>query len=78
MTDSAFQKLLLRLAKANAKYKELLEQAEEEYNDRYGCFPSDHDNDQWIDSFCTGTGYMTVEEVKSSAKTHNETKSRFR
>lgn len=68
MTDKKFQKLLDDLAKANTKYKEKLNEAEEEYKSRFGEYPSAWDDDAWIDTFHIGCGRMTVEQVTKYAK----------
>lgn len=70
MTDNKFQDLLNELSKANAKYKRLLKEAEDELERRYRAHPSDIDNDQWIDIFHQGCGTMTVKEVDESMKLH--------
>lgn len=66
MTDKAFQKLLNDLTKANARYKSLLRDAEDEIEARFGVCPSDVDNDSWIDVFHVGVGSMTVKQVTES------------
>jgi hypothetical protein len=65
MTNNQFNKLLLRLANANSKYKKLLEEAEDEFKRRYGNFPSDIDFDSWIDSYHVATGFMSAEEIEN-------------
>lgn len=70
MQDTAFQKLLDDLAVANYKYKKLLAKAEEEYKRRYGSYPPEIDDDQWIDTFHVGCGKMTVEACKKHAESH--------
>lgn len=68
MNDSRFQQRLNALAKANQKYKALLDECEQEYFDRFGFYPSDFDDDDWIDCFHVGTGERTVERVKEAAE----------
>ena len=54
MRDYQLKQLLWRLEKARAKYFQLLHQAEDEYERRYGKNPSDVDDDLWIDSYHCG------------------------
>lgn len=71
MKDKQFQRLIERVADAYNRYKPLLDKAEAEYERRYGCNPSDHDNDAWIDSLhgaCGAASAMTVEEVEQTAR----------
>jgi len=64
MTNNAFNKLLLRLSKANEKYKKLLIEAENEFKKRYGDFPSNIDFDSWIDIYHTGIGFLSAEKIE--------------
>ena len=71
MTDPQFEKLLARTAKAQRKYNSLLILCEQEYERRYGSYPSDVDDDSWIDSLHGAGGManeLTVEEVDKGAK----------
>lgn len=72
MSDKELSGLLRRLATANAKYKELLEEAEQEITERYGVSPSDVDNDEWIDAYHVGTGRMSLQEVDQSMKMYKK------
>ena len=64
MTNKNFNKLLNRVASANAKYKKLLDEAENEFIRRYGNHPSDIDFDSWIDIYHIGNGgILTAEEI---------------
>lgn len=63
MTDTQYQKLLNRLSKSHRKYLNLLEQAENEYERRFGYNPSDVDDDYWIDSFHQTCSGASVENV---------------
>ena len=74
MTNKSYNKLLLKLASANRRYKKLLEQAEEEFKKRYGNYPSDIDFDSWIDSYHTGTGYISAEDIEEEMKFNNPQK----
>jgi hypothetical protein len=64
MTNKQYNTLLDRLAKANAKYHSLLKEAEEEFKNRYGYYPSEIDFDFWIDTYCVGNGFITAEEIE--------------
>ena len=68
MTNKNYNKLLLKLASANNNYKQLLNQAEEEFKKRYGDYPSDIDFDSWIDNYHVGNGYMSAEEIDEEMK----------
>ena len=68
MTNKNYNKLLLKLASANNNYKQLLNQAEEEFKKRYGNYPSDIDFDSWIDNYHVGNGYMSAEEIDEEMK----------
>lgn len=68
MTDKQFQNLLDDLALANLDYKNKLNKAEEEYKRRFGNYPSETDDDTWIDTFHVGCGRMTVAQVTKYAK----------
>lgn len=63
MTDKQFNSLLVRLSKANDRYRTLLDEAEEEFKKRYGFYPSEIDYDSWIDCFHIGVGLMTAEKI---------------
>ena len=60
-----FDKILLRLASANAKYKTLLDKAESIFEERYGQRPSDVDFDSWIDVYHSGIGYLSSDQIES-------------
>ena len=68
MTDINFDKLLLRLSKANEKYKDLLNKAEEEFKNRYGDYPSDIDYDSWIDIYHCGIGFISAKQINEEMK----------
>jgi len=65
VTDKEYNKLLLKLSKANDKYKNLLFLAEEEFKNRYGSYPSDIDFDYWIDTYHIGTGLLTSDQIEN-------------
>ena len=72
MTDKQFGKLLTKLNKAHGAYCELLFKAEEEYKRRFGNYPSDVDDDWWIDSFCQSPAGSTLEDVLKHGALANE------
>jgi hypothetical protein len=66
MTDKQFQKAI---DKARiAFYHRLLKIAEDEYEKRYNCHPSDVDDDEWIDSMHLIGVSITVSKVEESVK----------
>lgn len=67
MTDKQFQKLIDRCVKAAKLHYALLQDAEAEYERRFGYIPSDVDDDFWIDSLHHGED-CTVEQVTQSAE----------
>lgn len=64
MSDKEFQKKLDLLAKANETYKSLLKECENEIEKRFGIDPATADCDWWIDTFHTGSGTSTVEQIE--------------
>lgn len=74
MNNSKFQSKLTSLAKANLKYKNLLNECEDEYHRRFGFYPSEVDDDAWIDTYHVGTGSMTVEQVHLNAENNEHYK----
>lgn len=68
MTDNQFNKLMLRLARANEKYKMLLILAENEFKNRYNNFPSDIDFDSWIDIYHVGIGFIDAKQIDAEMK----------
>jgi len=66
MTDKQFQKLIDRCVKAAKLHYALLQDAEAEYERRFGFNPSDVDDDFWIDSLHHGDE-ATVAQVTESA-----------
>lgn len=70
MTDARFQTLLNKLSVARRNYIAYLDAAEEEIKRRYGVYPSEIDNDQWIDRYHQGCGHMTVKQLDESMKIH--------
>ena len=71
LTDFQFDLLLKKTAVAYNKYIKLFRLAEEEYKIRYGYYPSQMDDDFWIDSIGGGCGdanIITSKDVDNSAK----------
>jgi hypothetical protein len=72
MTDNKFEILLYKLNRAHRKYCKLLSLAEDEYKRRFGNFPSEVDDDWWIDSFCQSPAGSTLKDVIIHATRANE------
>jgi hypothetical protein len=69
MTNRKFQSLLIRTHKAKEKYFALIAEAEAEYKRRFGYYPSEVDDDHWIDRMHYPQGSCpTVYEVTAHAK----------
>lgn len=68
MKNVELSNLLKKLSRQNAAYKKSLLEAENEIEKRFGFNPSDVDNDQWIDCYHVGTGYMSLPSVEASMK----------
>ena len=58
-----FQKELNKLAKLNAKYKEQLDKVIDEIENVFGKTPYEVDCDFFIDTYCTGIGNLTVDQL---------------
>jgi len=67
MTDIQFQKAINKATKKLNEYHAALEIAEEEYKRRFGTYPSDVDDDNWIDAMHLEGFGITVEEVTKGA-----------
>lgn len=68
MTDKQWQKELNALTSAHSKYLKLLKKAEDEYLRRFGHYPSEVDDDFWIDSFSQSDSGAKVEDIIKHAK----------
>jgi len=72
VTDSTFQRHLNQLAAAKDRYLMELQECENEYKQRFGFFPSDIDDDYWIDAFHSSgwaaSSRLSVEQVTKRAK----------
>jgi hypothetical protein len=70
MNDNQFQKALDKATKKLNEYHSALKIVENEYYRRFGVYPSDIDDDDWIDSMhVTGSG-TTVEQVNKAFELH--------
>ena len=68
-SKAKFNAVMKRLAAANEKYKNLLNEAEKIFVERYGNYPSDVDFDSWIDVYHVGTGFLSAEEIEKEIRT---------
>lgn len=71
MTDEQWKQLIVRTVKAHEKANSLREQAEQEYERRYGQSPSDVDDDWWIDTITAqgvSSDAVDMEKIKSQAE----------
>jgi len=68
MTDKKFDLLLNEISIAHAVYLDLLQKGQNEYKRRFGEFPSDVDDDFWIDSFEQSACGANLEQVTEHAK----------
>ncbi len=72
MTDKEFGKLLTRLSISHTAYLNALMLAEKEYKIRFGNYPSEVDDDFWIDSFCVNNSSASIEDVIKNAEIHKK------
>jgi len=63
MTDRKFETLLVELNRTHGEYLRLLYDAEYEYFERFGNYPSEVDDDHWIDSFHVNSSGSTLKDV---------------
>ena len=66
MKDGTFQRHLNQLAAAKQRYLRELKLCEDEYERRFGCNPSNVDDDFWLDATHLGggdTATLTILEV---------------
>ncbi|MCB9073998.1 MAG: hypothetical protein H6552_00475 [Chitinophagales bacterium] len=68
MTDKQFQKAIDEARDLLIKYHQKLKVAEDEYERRYGCHPSDVNDDEWIDALHVVGIPITVEQVEKSVE----------
>lgn len=71
MTNKEFETLLTDLNKAHVEHDNLLKKAEEEYKRRFGHYPSEVDDDYWIDSFHDSPAGSSLKDVIKSAKSRS-------
>ncbi len=73
MTDKEFFNLIKKTHKVCRQHRILLQEAEVEYERRFGNNPSDVDDDSWIDVMHYGTDmYENIEQVIEEANLHND------
>ncbi len=71
MSDKQFESKLKTLHFSLQKHKKLLLETEDEYKRRYGVYPSEIDDDTWIDAFHYGNCPLpSLKEIDDSAKLH--------
>lgn len=73
MTDKQFQRAINKTINKLHEYQASLKVAEDEYYRRYMHYPSDKDNDDWIDSMHVNGSPLTVKQVEKSVELHDST-----
>ena len=69
MTDNELSKKLIKLIEVKNKYHDLLKEVEKEIEKRYGYYPSEIDNDDFIDSYhYQGGKAMSLKNLDFSMK----------
>ena len=68
MTDKKWQDLISKCRAAGDQHQELLREAENEYKRRYGNFPSEVNDDWWIDGLHYCSGSVDLKAIKTHAK----------
>ena len=64
MTDKQFLKLIEKSSKLMSQARDVVRKCEDEYNNRFGSYPSDIDNEGWIDNVQYGNGtYTSIDDV---------------
>lgn len=72
MTNKELKKLMDKTYKYACLHHEFLKQLEDEYENRYGCNPSDVDDDFFIDTFIYASGpKCTIKQMDENAKLHS-------
>jgi hypothetical protein len=75
MTNNKLSKKLIQLLEVKNKYHDLLKEVEKEIEKRYGYYPSEIDNDDFIDSYhYQGGKAMTLKDLDNSMKESIQTK----
>lgn len=70
MTDKEFIKLCKKASELAHEHACLIMILEEEYKTRFGDYPSDVDDDFWIDSMHQGQTNFALADIVQSAKIH--------
>ena len=75
MTDIEFiEKIRLSMIYAQ-KHASLISEIDREYFRRYGAYPSDVDDDFWIDTVHLGHGSIpTIEQIRENAELRDKTR----
>lgn len=68
MTDKKWQELIIECQKVGIEHLRLLKMAEEEYKKRYGHYPSEVDDDWWIDTLHYCRGDVNLINIKKAAE----------
>jgi len=72
MTDQKWIQVCKLCQQKLIEHQKLLRIAENEYNTRFGNYPSDVDDDWWIDMLHYGNGTINLDSIVKSAKARNE------
>jgi len=72
MTDKQWHKIIIKSCNLYREAIRLRDIAEEEYKNRYGVYPSDVDDDWWIDTVHYGRGGYDLDKIKQSAKSRTK------
>lgn len=70
MTDTKFFELCKLASRLAEQHARLVLTLEEEYRERFGNYPSEVDDDFWIDSIHQGQTNFTLDQIISEAKLH--------
>lgn len=70
MTDTKFFELCKLASSLAEQHAKLVLVLEEEYKERFGNYPSEVDDDFWIDSIHQGQANFTLDQIISEAKLH--------
>jgi hypothetical protein len=74
MTDKKWYNLMMKCQKHGKEHKRLIKLIEDEYFSRYGYYPSDVDDDWWIDTFHYTSGNIDFDKIKQEAENYNRLK----
>ena len=67
MEDKKWLELMFKMKSILKEKDDVLNKLENEYRRRYGNYPSEVDDDCWIDTFHYNAGAIDFAEIKSSA-----------